>query len=187
MQRELKVNFPPIAVSKAKGKAGMAPSRKITLALIFLGDCPNFFVHTAGWFLFTGSSEKNSSHFLLFLAGWEGELWEVQGLAAAQQRRVHLLAVAALRRGVRDPHWWQWHPNLLPDPGWSHTLWVKVLLVLHISAKPARVHRQSCSLNLPAPFGSVGEIPSLSSFLLCFLCCDVKCCVQGHWVVIFER
>lgn len=42
MQRELKVNFPPIAVSKGKEKPGMAPSRKITLALIFLGDCPNF-------------------------------------------------------------------------------------------------------------------------------------------------
>lgn len=68
MQRELKVNFPPIAVSKGKGKTGLAPSRKITLALIFLGDCPSFFVHTAGWFLFTGI-EKNSSHFLVVLAG----------------------------------------------------------------------------------------------------------------------
>lgn len=68
MQRELKVNFPPIAVSKGKGKTGMAPSRKITLALIFLGDCPNFlFIQLDGSCLL--AVRKAAPIFWFFLQG----------------------------------------------------------------------------------------------------------------------
>lgn len=52
MQRELKVNFPPIAVSKGKKeKQAWLQAEKITLALIFFFSrrlSQFFFAHTAG-------------------------------------------------------------------------------------------------------------------------------------------
>lgn len=77
MQRELKVNFPPIAVSKGKKeKQAWLQAEKITLALIFfffLGDCPNFFllIQLDDSCLLAAVREKNISHFSIFffLAG----------------------------------------------------------------------------------------------------------------------
>lgn len=78
MQRELKVNFPPIAVSKGKKeKQAWLQAEKITLALIFfffLGDCPIFFfllIQLDDSCLLAAVREKNISHFSIFffLAG----------------------------------------------------------------------------------------------------------------------
>lgn len=188
MQRELKVNFPPIAVSKGEGKTGMAPSRKITLALIFLGDCPNFCSYS--WMVPVYWQWEKQLPFSGFSCRVRRWTMRSSGFGCCTTKTLSPSRGGCSREGCTWPSLMTVTPQPSTRP-WleSHTVSKGAHLTkVHILQNPARVHRQNrCLFNLPATFGLAREIPSLSSFVLCFLCCDVKCCVQGHWVVIFKR
>lgn len=162
----------------------MAPSRKnyiSTYFFFFLGDCPIFFffAHTAGWFLFTGSSErKKHLPFFYFFFSCRVRRWTMRssGFGCCTTKTLSPSRGGCSREGSTWPSLMTVTPQPSTRP-WleSHTVSKGASLCCTSSQNlPEFMGRVVCALNLPPQLHSA----QWEKFLLwahSFLWCKMLC------------